>query len=72
MNKLLARILVIAGCTALPFAATAGVTGTHGPDRMSGAAVAKPKPAPAEEQAGDQTAKPDEKKEVEAVVKDSK
>ncbi len=71
MNKMLARILLVVGAAALPFAATAGVTGTHGPDRMSGAAVAKPKPAPTEEQAGDQTAKPDEKKEVE-VVKDGK
>lgn len=71
MQKLLSRLFVVACCASLPLAAVAGVTGTHGPDRMSGAAVAKPKPAPADEQAGDQTAKPEEKKEIEAA-KDGK
>jgi hypothetical protein len=69
----LSRLFVIACCALLPFAAMAGVTGTHGPDRGSGGPVAKPKPAPAEEQSGDQNTKPEEKekKEVE-TVKDGK
>jgi hypothetical protein len=67
MRKLLTRLLLAACCTSVPLAVFAGVTGTHGPDRMSGAAVAKPKPAPADEQSGDQTAKPSEEKEKKDV-----
>lgn len=51
--------------------ALAGVSGTHGPDRASGAVVAKPKPAPTVEQTSEQTAKPEEKKENEPA-KDAK
>jgi hypothetical protein len=72
MQKL-SRWFVIACCASLPFTTVAGVTGTHGPDRGSGGPVAKPKPAPAEEQSGDQNTKPEEKekKDVE-TVKDGK
>lgn len=67
MNKLLSRAIVIVSCAALPLAALAGVAGTHGPDRSSGAVVAKPKPPAAEpDQGAAQTAKPEEKKEQDA------
>ena len=70
MYKLLTRLLFIACCTSLPFAAFAGVTGTHGPDRMSGGAVAKPKPAPTEEQGSEQSTKPEEKEKKDGEGKD--
>lgn len=63
MQKLLSRLALAICCAALPFAANAGVTGTHGPDRMSGGVVAKPKPATTDTQSTEQSAKPEEKKE---------
>jgi hypothetical protein len=64
MRKPWAPLLLIVSCLSLPFAVSAGVTGTHGPDRSSGAVVAKPKPASSEQNA-EQATKPEEKKETE-------
>jgi hypothetical protein len=65
MKKRLMQISLIACCAALPLAAVAGVTGTHGPDRGSGVVVAKPKAETAtEDKAGAQDAKPQDNKQT--------
>jgi hypothetical protein len=65
VKRLLSRVLMLTLFASLPLAVTAGVTGTHGPDRGSGAVVSKPKPTGSEEASSEQTTKPEDKKEAE-------